>query len=167
MAAIVVMVLVSILFSALLLNSEVRASIGRVIVQWLEQHTTITFNRGNAVSVEAYNGFDGLRPRILPEGFYEVSTITLGWLNTVVFANADGEEIVFEYGVARHFALDNENQIIENIVLHGNEAFLITAIDDEFYGRIIFTYEGMTVDIMGRLHSGLLIQITESVYVRH
>jgi len=42
-AAVVLMVLVSISFAALVVSPELRAAVGRVIVRWFDTHTEITF----------------------------------------------------------------------------------------------------------------------------
>lgn len=157
----ILIIVLGLLFSTLLFNTEVRATVGKVLVEWYEKFTSFTFE-DNRVIVENKEWTLGY----LPEGYIQKNYEVLGLVTSIEYRNNQGEKIRFTYvpeGSVTNISVDNENHEISSCSILGNEAFSITAVDDEFDNGVIWNMDGHTFDLWGKIPVNELKKIAESI----
>lgn len=157
----ILIIVLGLLFSTLLFNTEVRAAVGKVLVEWYEKFTSFTFEDNKVIDdkKEWTLGY-------LPEGYEQENYEILGRITSIEYRNNQGENIRFTYvpeGSVTNISVDNENHEISNYVILGNEAFSITALDDKFDNGVIWNMDGHTFDLWGKVSIDELIKIAESI----
>lgn len=83
-----------------------------------------------------------------------------------MYINEQGDKIRFSYGAEgsiTNISVDNGNDEIDSCVILDNEAFFITAIDDEFDNGIIWNANGHTFDLWGEIPLDELKKVAESL----
>ena len=162
--AVVLLVISTVFFGVLLINPEVRAAVGNVVVEWLEKFTSITFT-GDKENTEVKI----LSAEYLPNGYSQSLIEDLGNLTYIEFSDNMGNRIRFLYrpsgNIVSGISIDNENHIIENYMINGNFAFVATATDNDFENGIVFTVENHVAEVWGAIPVEELIKIAESVAV--
>jgi len=159
--AVVLIVAAIVLFGALLSNSEVRAAVQNVIVQWYDQFTAFEF-KGDATNDDIGHWY----PAYLPDGYVEDMTIDLGNMVRIVFMDDSGDDIRFTYSPENagiSIFVDNENHLIEEFFLDGHTAFMATALDENFDNGVIINTDDYVIDIWGKISIDELIMIAESI----
>ena len=163
-AAAVLLIAATVFFGLLLTQPEVRAAVGNVVVKWFEQFTSITYHSEGA---EEHTETREMRPTFLPDGYFESFVINLDNAMLVMFSNDAGDEIRFTYTVGNDIStaisVSNAHNTIEEYVINGTPALIVTAHDSDEQNGVIFAYDDNVVDIWGRLPIDLLIEIAESV----
>src|SRR5690606_9115734 len=143
-ASILVIVL-GLLFGTLLFNTEVRAAVGKVLVEWYEKFTSFTF-RDEEIIVEKKEW----TLEYLPEGYLQKNYEELGNVTNMEFINNQGDKIRFSYrpeNSITNISVDNENHKIDSHVVLDNKAFSITAVDDRFDNGVIWNMDGYTFSL--------------------
>jgi len=161
-AAVIIITTATILFGTLLFNSEVRAAVRKVIVEWYEHFTSFTFK--DDIS---NNNFKYLYPGYLPDGYSEDTVIDLGNIVRIIFMNDVGDEIRFSYkpdSFNSNISVDNENHLIEEILLNGNIAFIIISLDKDFDNGVILNTDGYVIELWGMMAIDNLILIADSIF---
>jgi hypothetical protein len=149
------------LFGTLLFNTEVRAAVGKVLVEWYEKFTSFTF-RDDGIIVEKKEWTLGY----LPEGYVQENYEVLGRITSIEFTNNQGEKIRFTYGPEEsitNISVDNENHEIDSNTILDNEAFFINAVNDKFDNGVIWNMDGHTFDLWGKISVDELKKIAESI----
>jgi len=157
----VLIIVLGLLFGTLLFNTEVRAAVGKVLVEWYEKFTSFTFNDDEVIGEKK-----DWTLNYLPEGYtlkiYEV----LGRITNIEFINNQGDKIRFSYrpeeGIT-NISVDNENHEISSYVILDKEAFSITAVNDKFDNGVIWNMEGHTFDLWGKIPVDELKKVAESI----
>jgi len=162
-AAIIFIIITTILFGTLLTNSDVRATVRNVIIEWYEKFTSFSFNTANqdASYVDIY-------PKYLPMGFYEESIVEFGNFTQLIFVNNQGDHINILHNnhesTSIKISVDNENHIIENFMINGYETYLVTATKEEHENAIIITTGFYVIEIWSSLSIETLIIVAESIF---
>jgi len=154
-------IVLGMLFSTLLFNTEVRAAVGKVLVEWYERFTTFTFE-DNKVIGEKKEWTLGY----LPEGYVQEDYEVLGRITSIEYRNNQDDKIRFTYtpeGSVKNIAVDNENHEIGSCVILGNEAFSVAALDDKFDNGVIWNMDGHTFDLWGKIPMDELKKVAESI----
>ena len=157
----ILIIVLGLLFGSLLLNTEVRATVGKVLVEWYEKFTTFSF-RDDAVIDEYKDWILGY----IPEGYAQKNYEVLGRIKNIEYANNQGNKIRFTYvpdNSITNISVDNENHEIDTFILLGNKAYSIIATNNEFDNGIIWNMEGYTFDLWGKLSIDELERIAESI----
>ena len=157
----VLIIVLGILFSTLLFNAEVRASVGKVLVEWYEKFTSFTFREDVGVIDDK-----DWTINYLPEGYVMEINEVLGRVRYMEFANAQGDTIKFSYqpeSDGTEIFVDNENHEIYSSEISGDEAYIISATDDEFDNGIIWIRGGYAFDLWGRVEMEELKKMIESI----
>ncbi|NLC02927.1 MAG: DUF4367 domain-containing protein [Tissierellia bacterium] len=157
----IVIIVLGLLFSSLLLNTEVRATVGKVLVEWYEKFTTFSF-RDDVVIDENKDWILGY----IPEGYEQKNYEELGRIKNIEYSNVQGDKIRFSYvpdNSITNISVDNENHEIDTFILLGNKAYSIMATNNEFDNGIIWNMEGYTFDLWGKLSINELERIAESI----
>lgn len=157
----VLIIVLGLLFSTLLFNTEVRAAVGKVLVEWYEKFTSFTFEDNKVIDdkKEWTLGY-------LPEGYVQENYEILGRITSIEYRNNQDDKIRFTYapeGSVTNIAVDNENHEIGSCVILGNEAFSIAALDDKFDNGVIWNMDGHTFDLWGKIPMDELKKVAESI----
>ena len=107
----VLIIILGLLFGTLLFNTEVRATIGKVLLEWYEKFTSFTFNNGDFTDEKK-----DWRLNYLPEGYTLKNYEILGPVTNIEFINEQGDKIRFSYrpeGSITNISVDNENHKID------------------------------------------------------
>lgn len=159
-ASILIIILV-LLFGTLLFNTEVRAAVGKVLVEWYEKFTSHTIDYD-----ESINEKKDWVLNYLPEGYTLNNHEVLGRITNIEFINSQGDNIRFSYqpedGIT-NISVDNENHEINKREIQNNEAYCILAIDDKFDNGLIWNMEGHTFDLWSKIPLDELKKIAESI----
>ncbi len=157
----ILFIVLGLLFGSLLLNTEVRASVGKVLVEWYEKFTTFSF-KDEVVIDETKHWILGH----IPEGYSQKNYEVLGRIKNIEYANIQGDKIRFTYvpdNSITNISVDNENHEIDTFMLLGNKAYSIIATNKEFDNGIIWNMEGHTFDLWSKLPIDELKKIAESM----
>jgi hypothetical protein len=161
--AVVFLLASTVLFGILLINPEVRAAVGKVVVEWFEKFTSITFS---GEEMETNEDMGRLRTEYMPDGYFQSSIEYFGNRTQVIFSNDSSAEIRFIYSPGKNianFSIDNENHTIENYMIGNASAFIAAALNNDFDNGIIFNVENYDVEIWGKIPVDELIKMAESV----
>lgn len=157
----VLIIVLGLLFGTLLFNTEVRAAVGKVLVEWYEKFTSFTFNADKVIDEKK-----DWTLNYLPEGYELKNYEVLGRITNIEFTNNQGDKIRFSYrpeeGIT-NISVDNENHEISSYVILDKEAFSITAVNDKFDNGLIWNMEGHTFDLWGKIPVDELKKVAESI----
>lgn len=159
--ALLFIILIGLLFATLLFNTEVRATVVKVLVEWYGKFTTFTYGD----DIGAYEKKDWTL-NYLPEGYIEGKNEILGEVINIEFINNKGDKIRFSYRPEdsnTKISVDNEKHKIDSCTILNNDAYCISAVDDRFENGIICSMKGYTFSIWGKLSIEEIIQIAESI----
>lgn len=154
-------IVLGLLFSTLLFNTEVRATVGKVLIEWYEKFTSFTFRDDEVID----EGKEWTL-KYLPEGYAQKNYEVLGRIINIEFTNNQGDKIRFSYRPEEsitNISVDNENHEIDSCIILDNEAFSITAVDDRFDNGVIWNIDGHTFNLWGKISINELSKIAESI----
>lgn len=157
----IIIIVLGLIFGTLLFNTEVRATVGKVFVEWYEKFTSFTYR-----DEETINEKKDWSLKYLPEGYVGESYEVLGRITNIEFTNNKGDKIRFSYYSEESIttiSVDNENHEIDSYVILGNEAFTATATDNRFDNGIIWNADGHTFNLWGKIPIAELKKIAESM----
>lgn len=100
------------------------------------------------------------------KGYAQKNYEVLGRITNIEFTNNEGGKIRLSYRSEdniTNISVDNENHEIDSCVILENEAFSISAVDDEFYNGVIWNMDGHTFDLWGKIPVDELKKIAESI----
>lgn len=161
-AAVIVAIIVTVLFGALLTSADVRAAVGKVVVEWFEKFTSFTFAPESSGSKE-----NRLSPEDYISGYIVISKEIVGRATIVEMENYSGDNLSLRYtpsdGTANR-SVDNENQTIEVTEVNGQEAFLVVANSQKDDNCIIWSFNGYRFTMWSQLPSDELKAIAEQIY---
>lgn len=160
----ILIIILGLLFGTLLFNTEVRAAVGKVLVEWYDKFTSFTF-RNDEIIVEKKDW----TLEYLDEGYVQNNYEVLGNVTNVEFINSQGDKIRFSYrpeNSITNISVDNENHEIGRYVILDNEAFSIAAVDDRFDNGIIWNMDDYTFSLWGKIPINELKKIAESISER-
>lgn len=158
-AAIFALIL-TLLFGALMTNDNVRAAVKETIVEWFSTFTRFGFTGGanGEPSSEWSLGY-------LPDSFVESESHERGAGKTEVYANENGEVLIFLYmpSAGSSIAVDNErtNYSISNI--DGIDYYLFIPLENELFSNIIWERDGIAFSLEAAIDKDELIKIAVSV----
>lgn len=157
----ILIIVLGLLFGTLLFNTEVRATVGKILVEWYEKFTSFIF-----IDDEVINEKKDWTLKYLPEGYVQENHEILGSITNIEFINNKGDKIRFSYrpeNSITNISVDNENHEIDSCIILNNEAFSITAVDDRFDNGIIWNMDGHTFNLWGKISINELKKIAESI----
>ncbi|OPZ92185.1 MAG: hypothetical protein BWY74_01706 [Firmicutes bacterium ADurb.Bin419] len=157
----VLIIVLGLLFGTLLFNTEVRAAVGKVLVEWYDKFTSFTFRDDEIISEKK-----DWTLNYLPEGYAMNNYEVLGRITNIDFKNELGDKIRFSYhpeGSIINISVDNENHKIDRCEILNNEAYCISAVDDEFDNGVIWNMDGHTFDLWGKIPMEELKKVAESI----
>ena len=159
--ATIFIIVLGLLFGTLLFNTEVRAAVGKVFVEWYDKFTSFTFRDDEIISEKK-----DWTLNYLPKGYAMKNYEVLGRITNIEFTNEQGDKIRFSYhpeGSITNISVDNENHKIDRCEILNNEVYCISAVDDKFDNGVIWNMDGYTFDLWGKIPVDELIKIAESM----
>jgi len=157
----VIIIVLGLLFGTLLFNTEVRATVGNVLIEWYEKFTSFTFKDDEIIDEkEEWN------LNYIPEGYTLNNYEKLGRITNIEFTNKQGDKIRFSYrpeGNITNISVDNENHKIDRGEILNNEAYFVNGIDNAFDNGIIWNMNGHTFDLWGIIPVDELKKVAESI----
>lgn len=157
----ILIIVLGLLFSTLLFNTEVRATVGKVLVEWYEKFTSFTFKDGKVIDKKK-----DWTLNYLPKAYVLKNFEMLGNITNIEFINNQGDKIRFSYRPEEsitNISVDNENHEIDRCIILENEAFSISSVNDQFDNGVIWNTNGHTFDLWGKLPIDELKKIAESI----
>ncbi|WP_026476234.1 DUF4367 domain-containing protein [Alkaliphilus transvaalensis] len=158
--AILIMATSTILFSALLFNSDVRASVVRVGVNIYEQFTSIRFNNATYVNLADFE----INIGYLPDGYFEYSREELGDVGIITITNKE-KVLYIIYSSNMDNFVDNENRIFEERIINDDIVFVTTATGKDFDNILIGSIGSLTINIEGEFVADELIKVFKSIKI--
>lgn len=157
----ILIIVLGLLFGTLLFNTEVRAAVGKALVEWYDKFTSFTFT-DEGVNAEKKDWM----LNYLPTGYALKNYEVLGRITNIEFTNSQGDKIRFSYRPEEsitNISVDNENHEINSYVILDRDAFSVTAINDKFDNGVIWNMEGHTFDLWGKIPMNELKKVAESI----
>lgn len=159
--ALIFTIVLGLLFGTLLFNTEVQATVGKVLTEWYENFTSFTFREDTTINEKK----DWIL-NYLAKGYIEKNHEVLGNITNIEFVNSQDNKIRFSYrseGSITNISVDNENHEIDSCIILGNEAFTIEAVNDGFDNGLIWNMDGHTFDLWGKVSIDELKEMAESI----
>jgi len=159
-AVAVAAIVLGILFSFLMLNSDVRAVVVDTIVEWFE-----TFTRFQSPQSERETFNPSLRPSYVPESFMETlvhedresSTVT------VVYEN-DSNIIVFNFApIDTSLSVNNEDVEFRVITEDGVLFYLFESADEVTNNNVVWEYDGLRFSLVSTISIDTLLHMAQSL----
>lgn len=165
-AAVIVLAALSLAFGAMMLNGEVRAAVGKAIVQVFERFTEIEFRGGREGADERRSIYDYDVLSNIPEGYKLIEEKENTHERYYVFADfADVKlrvKIIYSEGYG--IGLDNEYSFLEEIEIDGNKAYKnVNTSTDPFYISIIVPENNIVLSISGFESDETMVGIAEAI----
>ncbi|MCL2051542.1 MAG: DUF4367 domain-containing protein [Lachnospiraceae bacterium] len=160
-AAIILIAIATLLFGTLLINSEARAAIKNVIIEWYDKFTSFSF-----VTTSSQTSHANLYPSYLPEGFFEESAEIYDNFTFIIYMNGDNERIIFvnSTGSSINIYIDNEHHLFEDHIINGHTAYLAKSTDPDFDNAVIVTTGEYVIEVWSPLSLDVIIKVAESVF---
>ncbi|MCL1842216.1 MAG: DUF4367 domain-containing protein [Defluviitaleaceae bacterium] len=162
-AAVIVLIMATALFSLLLTDSQVQATIRETIIRWYEQFTLFRFQGGDEVhEIGKFEWF----PNFVPEGFEKIETINFYIGRHIFFEDVGGLYIIFEYVPASDaiIGVDNEYTEMETVSHNGTEYFIIIPLPgSEHDSQVLWNMRGYAFHLVSDLDSQILFEMALSV----
>lgn len=156
--AVFLLIVVTILSSALMLNTNVRAAVVEVVVEWYEQ-----FTRFVGIASDEPTEKTSWEPSYLPEGYVEVSRIE-DVLSSIIFEDDTSTSLKFTYSIAdRSLDVDNEEAEYTPSKIDGITYYIFDAKDDRKSNRVVWICEGYSFYLSGYLTIDELLETAKSV----
>lgn len=114
-----IFIAVTLLFGALMTDSEVRAAVWNAVVEWFPQFTSFTFDTSGGGDTSEHQW----RPTFIPHGYTEVGCEMVGEITYFDYTDADGNMLYFWYSNAdiSSAASDNERREYSLVLNDGIE----------------------------------------------
>ncbi|MCL2221852.1 MAG: DUF4367 domain-containing protein [Oscillospiraceae bacterium] len=129
-AAAAALILVILLFSALMFNPEVRATVVETIKSWSQEFVRFT-------SPYAESEGTSKEPTFIPAGFWEEHRSELDFITTVFYMNADGEHIMFESTAADGSVAVDGTDVEHDVIIEEGIEFHVFVSTDELADSFI------------------------------
>ena len=156
--AVFAMVLITVLFSALMLNTTVRAAVREVIIEWYEQFTQFIGIQDN----DPDESFDW-SPEYLPEGYNEVSVIE-GVPTIKEYEDENATLLLLRFSPeSNDLRVDNEESEYSTEEIGNIIYYIFDAEPERKPKTIIWFREGYRFNLSGFIEVDELLNIAKSV----
>ena len=159
--AVFIMATSTVLFSALLFNSDVRASAARAIVNIYEHFTSIRFNDTTNINLKDFE--INMDIGYLPDGYFEYSREELGDMIIITITNEDSNILHMIFSSDMDNFIDNDNRIFAEYIINENIVFVTTITNKDFDNILIGSINSFTINIEGNISSDELLEIFKSI----
>ena len=155
--AVAAVVAIVILFGALMLNSDVRAVVAEVIIEWYGQFTRF-IGAGENAPAES----NDWSPTYLPDGYKEVS-LFIGDHTKVEYEDENGTLLIFKFSPDDNdLRIDNEETEYTEEKIDGITYYVFTADAERKPNKITWFYMGYSFYLSGYIGTEILLNIATS-----
>lgn len=157
----ILFIALGLIFSMLLFNKKVQATVNKVIIEIYEKFNSIIF-RGEQSSFEEKEWI----LNYIPEGYILKEHKNLKNITNIKYKNAHGNEIILTYRLEINntsISVDNENHEMKEIRILNKKAFLMIAKNDSFDNGIMWNMEGYRFELWGSNTIDELEKMAESI----
>lgn len=145
-------------FTALLFNSEVRATCYNVVVNFYEKYVEILIHPSTS-DKEVY-----ITAGYIPEGYTLTDNDTDKYMSTLVYHSMKGEQLFIQYSQFNvNQQIDVENYQIRTITIGSATAKLFSALEPDFSNMLILYSDNGSYTIIANLSEDELIKIAENI----
>ena len=177
--AILLLVTITVAFGVLMTNTEVRAEIGNVIIEWCEKYIKFDFNGGKETIVEIddtegssdtsdqsfeSNPIYDYEIGYIPEGFDLENSKERGYTRNYIYYDAIDNCVGISINDSNHstYSVDIENNEYTEIIINGKKAYCL--YDDSVgSGSIIANEAEYIIYVYGTVSKEELIKIFENI----
>lgn len=165
-AAVIILSLCVGVFSLIMIHPQARADFRNAVMEFYENHVKFFFISGDENSKD-FSNYENINADYIPQGF--TLKEKYNEYEAVGYRYENEEEnlaydiyISLNDGLAIHTDKDKNN--IEEIILSGREAYLITGENDQRpYSTLIITGNKITVTVYGQLDREEIIKVGQSL----
>lgn len=163
-AAVVILCIISMFFALIMTSSEVRASVGNVILKWYEKYTEFVYTETSKGFVS--KKIEDVDIEYIPENFELLFDEFYDDMRSVCFHNIQNDDLmlmieIFDISQAAVF-FDNEQLQYEKTSIGSCESWIMYN-DIEEYGGVVIINDYLTVKITGYVAKSDLIKIAENI----
>ena len=177
--AILLLVTITVAFGALMTNTEVRAAIGNVIIEWCEKYIKFDFNGGKDTIVDIddtkessdtsdqsfeSNPLYDFEIGYIPEGFELESSYEIEYMRSYTYHDSEGSYISISISHSNNYsiAVDIENYEYTEMIINDKNVYLMYD-DNKKDGTIICNESDYTIKVYGAVKKEELIKIFENI----
>jgi hypothetical protein len=160
-AAVILLILLGCVFSILLFNEEVQATVNKIIIEIYEKFNSIIY-KGEQTSFEEKNWI----LNYLPQGYIVKSTKKLGNGIIIDYENDNKNIITFTYSPdigSTNISIDNENHEVIKCKTLGEDAYCAIAKNSKFDNMVVWDKENYIFYLNGKEEIDELIKMAESL----
>ena len=156
-AAVLVLIVATLLFGVLMTSQDVRAAVVNTVVQWFEQFALFT-------SEQEAEPTAFMLPTYVPDGFVEIERIEMEHSKSIVFVN-EYDDMIFFFAqpVSGVLAVDHEQRGYELIIVNGFNFHTFSADEFGYENTIIWEYSGNRYSIFTSISTDIAIKIALSI----
>lgn len=160
-AAVILLILFGCLFSILLLNKEVQATVNKIIIEIYEKFSSIIY-KGEKADFEEKDWILSY----LPQGYTVKNTEKLGNGIIIDYENDNKNIITFTYSPnigSTNISIDNENHEIIKYKILGEEAYCAITKNSKFDNMVVWDKENYIFYLSGKEDINELKKMAESL----
>lgn len=149
--------------TVLAVSPEARAWARNLIVEILEEYTTVRFVDDTGTQTGAPGAW---APAWLPEGYELVEVVDLGQQGYLKYENSSSAYILLEFSKGNTvYHIDNEHHTAKEVLINGNPGYLLLANSSGEASTLTWADEGSgtSFSLLAELSENELIKIAESV----
>lgn len=158
--AVILLVMASLAFGALMLNNDVRAAVSRTLIEWFSTFTRFSFTSDSIADKDME-----WRPSYLPEGFIETYVFASVSLTKVEYTNTDGVIITLKYMPtdSSTVGIDNEHSNYSIEKIDGIEYHIFSPVTEDYPVNLVWEYEYFVFGLEAFFDQEELIKIATSI----
>lgn len=182
--AIILLVTITVAFGVLMTNTEVRAAIGKVFIEWYEKYVKFDFNGGEGVNIKIEdtkensneNSGENTEPAFesnplydyeigyIPEGYELESSREIDYMRDYIYFNSEGScvDIMISHINNISISFDIENHEYTETEINGKPVYLLYS-DSIGDGTIICNESDYIISVYGTVKKEELIKIFENI----
>lgn len=147
----------SIVFGALMLVPEVRATVVRTVIEWFDGFVSFT---SNVPITDLVN----LEPGFIPVGFSEEWRDETDTITVVMYVDEEGMYIIFKsVPIGGLLSVDNENVEHSLNVIAGTEYHVFTSITQDGENHVIWEFDDQRLFLGSSISMEILLRMAVSV----
>lgn len=145
---------------ALLTVEASRNFIFNTFINIRSDHAVIKFGEGASLTQVAVYDFG-----YVPQDFELIEIQSAGNIQIKIYANSNGEQIIFEYSIldVPVIGVDTENTEYTRIIVNGYEAFLFSTTIESGFNVLTWATESAVFKLTSSIESDELVKVAEGV----
>lgn len=163
-AAVVFLCIISLFFSFVMINYEVRASVENVILNWYDKYTEFIFNK-TSDEFDSYE-LEDYKIGYIPEDFELQYEENFDDIRDMCFMNTEKDDAIFVIQIfdpdKTSVCVDNEQMLYKKTEIGSREAWIMYN-DAEEYGSVLVADTKFSILVVGDLSKEEIIKVAENI----